>query len=166
MLIQLRQNKLGFLSCPINLDVSYIKQIIKPVETVLTTLEQGLEQITVEAVGGEGDALMRLGRMCDRISDAYNNGQKPCLLAALLLGSAKEVFQDKVQTLLKAWIDAIATVLIEAGMDSAIAHQRGEDGVIAIQGALILAQGLNDPAPFQRVLQQLPQKLCEGIVEN
>ena len=42
-------------------------------------------------------------------------------------------------------------------MDSAIAHQRGEDGIIAIQGALILAQGLNDPAPFQRVLQQLPK---------
>lgn len=136
------------------------------VETVLIALEQGLRQITLEAVRGEGDARKRLGQMCDRIGDAYNNGQKPCLLAALLLGSAKDVFQDKVQTLLKAWIDAIATVLIDAGMDSAIAHQRGEDGVIAIQGALILAQGLNDPAPFQRVLQQLPQKLCEGIADH
>lgn len=77
-----------------------------------------------------------------------NNGQKPCLLAALLLGSAKQVFHDRVQTLLRSWIDAIATVLVEAGMDRAIARQRGEDGVIAIQGALILAQGLNDSAPF------------------
>ncbi|MBM0743376.1 TetR/AcrR family transcriptional regulator [Phormidium sp. CLA17] len=136
------------------------------VETVLADLEQGLEQITLEAVRGEGNARKRLGRMCDRIASVYQDGQKPCLLAALLLGSAKDVFQDKVQLLLKSWIDAIAAVLVEAGMDSAIAQQRGEDGVIAIQGALILAQGLNDPAPFQRVLKQLPQKLWEGIAER
>ena len=45
-------------------------------------------------------------------------------------------------------------------MDAAIARERGEDGVIAIQGALILLQGLNDPSPFQRVMQQWPQTLC------
>jgi len=33
-------------------------------------------------------------------------------------------------------------------MDAAIARERGEDGVIAIQGALILLQGLNDPSPY------------------
>jgi TetR/AcrR family transcriptional regulator, lmrAB and yxaGH operons repressor len=49
-----------------------------------------------------------------------------------------------------------ATLLVEAGMDDAIARERGEDDVITIQGALIRSQGLNDPAPFQRVMQQLP----------
>lgn len=133
------------------------------VETVLAALEQGLEQIVLETLRGQGEALTRLQQMCDRISKAYNDGQKPCLLAALLLGSAKEVFQARVQTLLRSWIDAIATVLIEAGMDETIARQRGEDGVIAIQGALILAQGLNDAAPFQRVVKELPQHLCRDL---
>jgi hypothetical protein len=45
----------------------------------------------------------------------------------------------------------------------AIARERGEDGVIAIQGALILSQGLNDPSPFGRVMQQLPQTLCHDL---
>jgi hypothetical protein len=45
-------------------------------------------------------------------------------------------------------------------MDLAIALERGEEGVIAILGALILSQGLNDLAPFQRVMQQLPQTIC------
>jgi hypothetical protein len=58
-----------------------------------------------------------------------------------MLGSAKVVFQERVRSLLKLWMDAIATVLIEAGMDENLARQRGEAGVIAIQGALILAQG-------------------------
>jgi TetR/AcrR family transcriptional regulator, lmrAB and yxaGH operons repressor len=133
------------------------------VETVLVALEQGLEQIISDALHCDGDALTRLQMMCDRLSEAYNGGQKPCLLAALSLGSAKAVFQERVQRLLQLWINAIATVLIEAGMTEELAHQRGEDGVIAIQGALILAQGLDNSAPFQRVIQQLPNTLCRGL---
>lgn len=133
------------------------------VETVLIALEQGLEQIALETLRSEGEALARLQTMCDRISIAYDNGRKPCLLAALMLGSAKAVFQERVRSLLKLWMDAIATILIEAGMDEGLARQRGEDGIIAIQGALILAQGLGDPAPFQRVIRQLPKQLCQDL---
>lgn len=133
------------------------------VETVLIALEQGLEQIISDTLHAEGDAPKRLHVMCDRLSQAYNGGQKPCLLAALSLGSAKAVFQNRVRALLERWIHAIATVLIEAGMDEELARQRGEDGVIAIQGALILVQGLDNPAPFQRVIQQLPRELCRGL---
>lgn len=133
------------------------------VETVLIALEQGLEQIISDTLDCQGHARTRLQLMCDRISKAYNNGQKPCLLAALMLGSAKAVFQARVQRLLETWITAIATVLVEAGMDEELARQRGEDGVIAIQGALILAQGLGNPAPFQRVIEQLPDQLCQGL---
>ncbi|PZV08990.1 MAG: TetR/AcrR family transcriptional regulator [Leptolyngbya sp.] len=133
------------------------------VETVLIAMEQGLEQIALETFRSEGDALTRLQTMCDRISIAYDDGRKPCLLAALMLGSAKAVFQERVRSLLKLWMDAIATILIEDGMDEGLARQRGEDGIIAIQGALILAQGLGDAAPFQRVIEQLPKQLCQDL---
>uniref|UniRef100_A0A832H0U1 TetR/AcrR family transcriptional regulator n=1 Tax=Oscillatoriales cyanobacterium SpSt-402 TaxID=2282168 RepID=A0A832H0U1_9CYAN len=131
------------------------------VETVLISLQQALEQIVAETLDREGDALTRLQRMCDRINKTYDSGQKPCLLAALMLGSAKDMFQEQVRQLLQVWIEAIANVLIESGMDEKLAWQRGEDGVIAIQGALILSQGLDDPSPFQRVIKQLPQTLCQ-----
>jgi AcrR family transcriptional regulator len=130
------------------------------VETVLTALEQGLQQITLETLQTEGDAPTRLQKMCDRLNKAYDSGQKPCLLAALMLGSAKDMFQGRVNKLLQVWIEAIAAVLIDAGMDETVARQRGEDGVILVQGALILAQGLDNPAPFRRIIQQLPEILC------
>jgi TetR/AcrR family transcriptional regulator, lmrAB and yxaGH operons repressor len=133
------------------------------VETVLIALEQGLEQIMGEALHCEGDALTRLKTMCDRVNSVYNSGQKPCLLAALMLGSAKDIFQERVGKLLQTWIDAIATILMDAGMDETLARQRGEDGVLTIQGALILAQGLDNAASFQRVMQQLPHQLCQGL---
>lgn len=133
------------------------------VETVLAALEQWLEQTVETTLRSEGEALTRLQTMCARIRESYDNGQKPCVLAALMLGSAKDIFQHKVRELLQAWIDAIAAVLIEAGLDRDLARLRGEDGIIAIQGALVLAQGLDDPAPFQRVIQQLPTQLCQDL---
>lgn len=99
------------------------------------------------------------GSLRDRISEVYEGGQQPCVFGILLLGSARDVFHDQVREILHGWIEAIATVLIESGMDQKLAWQRGEDAVITIQGALILSQGLYNPDPFQRVIKQLPQQL-------
>jgi len=133
------------------------------VMAVLDYLEQWLEQHILEALRSKGDALTRLQRMCDHISELYEGGEQPCLFAILLMGSARQIFHPKLQTLLCTWIDAIAEVLITAGLDETLAKQRGEDAVIAVQGVLILSQGLNDFAPFGRVIKQLPQQLCKDI---
>lgn len=132
------------------------------VETVLDYLETWMDQNIVQPLKCPGDPGSRLQQMCDRLSEVYDHGRQPCLSAILLLGSARDVFHDRVQALYRLWIDAIAHVLIEAGLEETIAQQRGEQAVISIQGALILAQGLNEPAPFQRVVQQLPAQLLEG----
>lgn len=134
------------------------------VEAVLNYLESWLDQNILQPLNRPGDALVRLQRMCDRLGELYEGGKQPCLFATLLLSSARNVFHDKVSSLFHAWINAIAQVLIQAGMDENLAQQRGEDAAIAVQGALILSQGLNDPSPFQRVIQQLPQELCRTAI--
>ena len=132
------------------------------VEAVLEYSKQWLADQIVSTLRGEGNAQTRLQRMCDRFNELYEGGQQPCLFAILLMGSARDVFHGKVKALLQEWIDAIADVLVEAGMDAKLAQQRGEAAAIAIQGALILSQGLNDPSPFQRTIQCLPDELCRS----
>jgi AcrR family transcriptional regulator len=127
------------------------------VAAVLDFLERWLEQHLRQALRREGDALTRLREMCDQVSELYAGGQQPCLFAILLMGSAPDIFHAKLQKRLRAWINAIAAVLMELGMDEMLARQRGEDAAIAIQGALILAHGLKDLAPFRRVVEQLGQ---------
>ncbi|HEY9662784.1 MAG TPA: TetR/AcrR family transcriptional regulator, partial [Allocoleopsis sp.] len=131
------------------------------VEAVLDYLEHWMDQNILQMLKRPGDPQSRLQQMCDRLSLVYEGGKQPCLSAILLLGSARSVFHERVQTIYQVWIDAIAQLLIEAGMNKTLAQQRGEDGIIAIQGALILSQGLNNPDPFQRMMQQLPQQLCD-----
>jgi TetR/AcrR family transcriptional regulator, lmrAB and yxaGH operons repressor len=127
---------------------------------VLDFLNNWFEQHILKALHSEGNALTRLGTMCDRVLELYEGGQQPCLTAIILMGSARDVFRTKVETVLRAWIDAIANVLIESGFTESLAKERAENALITIQGALIVANGLDDLTPFKRVVKQLPQELC------
>jgi TetR/AcrR family transcriptional regulator, lmrAB and yxaGH operons repressor len=130
------------------------------VEAVLDYLETWLDRYILQTLASPGNASERLRQMCDRLYELYEGGHQPCIFAILLLGSAREVFHPKIKVLFCAWIEAIAKVLIETGMDEVLAQQRSQDVAIAIQGSLILVQGLEDPSPFRRVIQQLPQEIC------
>jgi TetR/AcrR family transcriptional regulator, lmrAB and yxaGH operons repressor len=102
--------------------------------------------------------------MCEEVNHFFNEGQNSCLWAVLELEqSSDDLFHSQISWAFSQWIEAIAKVLITAGLDETLAKQRGEDAMIAIQGALILSHGLKDFAPFQRVLKQLPQQLCQGL---
>ncbi|WP_404785240.1 TetR/AcrR family transcriptional regulator [Altericista sp. CCNU0014] len=133
------------------------------VEAVLEHLEDWLSRNILQPLASPGDAIARFRCMCDRLTELYEGGTQPCVFAILLLGSARDVFHAKVKALFRGWIDAIAAVLVEAGMDRELARQRGEDAAIAVQGALVLSQALEDPSPFLRSVQQLPTQLCRGI---
>jgi TetR/AcrR family transcriptional regulator, lmrAB and yxaGH operons repressor len=133
------------------------------VETVLDYLERWMEQNILQVLKSSDPPLTRLQQMCDRLSEVYEGGKQPCLSAILLLGSARDVFHDRVKALYLAWIDAIAEVLMTAGLNNIAARQRGEDAVITIQGSLILSQGLDSAGSFQRTIEQLPQQLYRDL---
>jgi TetR/AcrR family transcriptional regulator, lmrAB and yxaGH operons repressor len=102
--------------------------------------------------------------MSEETSRFFNGGQNPCLWAVLVMEETSDaLFHDEISGAFGRWIGAIADFLIAAGVNSTLAQQRSEDTMIAIQGALILSRGLRNYAPFQRVLQQLPQELCQDI---
>jgi hypothetical protein len=42
------------------------------------------------------------------------------------------------------------------------ARQWAEDAVLTVEGALVLARGLDDPGPFRRVLCHLPRTLARS----
>lgn len=109
----------------------------------------------------ESSAALRIDAMITKVNELYSCGQQPCLLAVLALGESQELFQAQIQQALKLWIDTLADVLLDAGLDKQVARTRAEDAVIKIQGALIVARGLKDVAPFERVLQHLPEELLK-----
>jgi TetR/AcrR family transcriptional repressor of lmrAB and yxaGH operons len=128
---------------------------------VLDYLQQWLETNILKPLRSEGKVKIRLEKMCERVSELYQNGEQSCLFAVLLLSEAQDLFFDRINSCLRAWIDAIAAVLTEVGISEKIARERAEDAIALIQGTLILARGLKNIEPFQRTLKKLPEQLCQ-----
>lgn len=136
------------------------------VESVLGYAEQWLQENVLAVLASEGSPQARLQMMCDRINTLYAGGTNPCLLAILNSGTAHDLFHLQVKAVVQQWIGGITEVVAEIGIEPAIARQRAEDALIAIQGALMVSQTLDAPALFQRVIQSLPETLVEGWPSN
>lgn len=131
------------------------------VESVLCYSASWLQENVLSLLTAEGAPEDRLQTMCDRVNELYAGGTQPCLLAILQSGTGQDLRHDQIKATLAAWLEAIVAVLKEAGWDDAIAQQRGEDALIAIQGAVMVSFTLDNPAIFQRVMQTLPQTLLQ-----
>ena len=68
-------------------------------------------------------------------------------------------FTTSVKQRLQTWIDTLAQVLIEAGIEPELAKMRSLDAIMQIQGALILVRILDDTAPFERAIANLSKIL-------
>jgi TetR/AcrR family transcriptional regulator, lmrAB and yxaGH operons repressor len=141
-------------------------------EAALTQMNQWLEKSILPILVGaasmeenrEAMPIDTFQSMCEEVNHFFNEGQNSCLWAVLELEqSSDDLFHSQISWAFSQWIEAIANVLITAGLDETLAKQPGEDAMISIQGALILSHGLKDFGPFQRTLQQLPQQLCRSI---
>jgi AcrR family transcriptional regulator len=126
----------------------------------LTRVDAWLETCILQPLGSKASPRVKLQAMCEQVQTFFDGGQKSCLWAVLALGQTSgDRFHSRIQQALSQWIAAITKVLEESGLEPRLARERAEEAVLRIQGALVLARGLGDPLPFQRVLQTLPQEL-------
>ena len=130
--------------------------------TVLDYLNQGLQTQILAPLRSDHPLADRLLAMNDNIDMFYSQGEKSCLLALLNVGEAHDLFQNQIQQMLELWIDSLAKIALEAGVNPKIARQRAEDAVLQIQGALVLSRGLNNREIFKRVLKHLPEMLLSS----
>ncbi|WP_287128325.1 TetR/AcrR family transcriptional regulator [Candidatus Cyanaurora vandensis] len=121
----------------------------------LESLGGWLEQHLLTPLRGPGLPAERLDQAVIALGQLYGNGKEACLLGMLVHGESRHLFQTQLRDSFLALITALAALMAETGIAPPMAHRRAEEAVVRIQGALILAGGLGDEAPFQRVLQSL-----------
>jgi TetR/AcrR family transcriptional regulator, lmrAB and yxaGH operons repressor len=119
-----------------------------------------LETRILENLRGSERPIAKIQIMCDEVNKFFNEGHNSCLWAVLALGrSSEDLFQQQIKSALLQWIAALAKVLEDGSYHPDTARHRAEDTILRIQGALVLARGLGDTAPFQRLMQSLPSDL-------
>jgi TetR/AcrR family transcriptional regulator, lmrAB and yxaGH operons repressor len=132
-------------------------------EAALERVNLWLETSILTNLQSDAKPINKLQTMCEQVNQFFNEGHNSCLWAVLALGrSSDDLFHQQIKRSLAQWIDAIAVVLEEAGLDTQLAKHRAEDAVLRIQGALVLVRGLDRVEPFQRLMQALPLELLKS----
>lgn len=130
-------------------------------EAALDYVDNCLEENILEPLQSDTPPLERLQVMCEQVKEYYDKGRKSCLWAVLTLEQSSDRFHTHIKQGLSRWIDAIADVLQQAGIDAELARYRAEEAILRIQGALVLARALGNTAPFERTIKSLAEELLQ-----
>jgi TetR/AcrR family transcriptional regulator, lmrAB and yxaGH operons repressor len=133
------------------------------VRAVLAEIEQWFEDSIYSPLRDGDDANAAIATMLDETAKYFRSGRRVCLVGALAVANTRDLFAQAIRGYFVAWVDALQSALIRQGRDAEQARLLSEDAVLAIQGAIVLSRALDDPAVFQRAIDQLRRRL---IVEG
>jgi len=132
---------------------------IQMAEEVLRFVEDWNDRNLIAPLSGKGKSRQKIKNMMTTINDMYEGGKTGCLIGALVPEDAFSEYQGQIKRILIKWIEAIAGVLVEYGIEPKEALSRAEEAVAKIQGALIVAKGTGQKAVFGRLMKNLPTEL-------
>ncbi|MBB2908470.1 TetR/AcrR family transcriptional regulator [Agrobacterium tumefaciens] len=130
------------------------------VRAVLAEIEQWFEDSVYSPLRGGDDADAAIASMLDETAKYFRSGRRVCLVGALAVTNTRDLFAQAIRGYFVAWVDALQAALVRQGRDAERARVLSEDAVLSIQGAIVLSRALDDPAVFQRAIDQLHSRLA------
>ncbi|HEV2673422.1 MAG TPA: helix-turn-helix domain-containing protein [Aliidongia sp.] len=128
-------------------------------EAVLAASRDRIARLVLVPLAADGTVRERFVAMARGFGEFYGNGNQACLTELFGIGTPGKQFIPVLTIGIARMKQAIGDVLVEAGFDDALAQRRAEDALIAIHGALVLSRAGGSTALFQRVLEELPDRL-------
>ena len=129
------------------------------VRAVLTEIEQWFDNAVYVPLRNGSDANAAIDAMLDAVTDYFKSGRRVCLVGALAVSNTRDRFSQAVRGYFASWVDALQAALVRQGQHDEQARILSEDAVLSIQGAIVLSRALDDPAVFQRAMDQLRKRL-------
>lgn len=130
------------------------------VQAVLAEIEQWFEDSVYSPLRDGSDADAAITAMLDETAKYFRSGRRVCLVGALAVANTRDLFAQAIRGYFVSWVDALQSALVRQGRDAEQARLLSEDAVLAIQGAIVLSRALDDPAVFQRAIDQLRGRLA------
>lgn len=106
---------------------------------------------------GAGSAI---AAMFEAVADYFRSGRRVCLVGVLAVSNARSRFAAAITNYFVRWVDALEVPLRRRGGSAADARLDAEEIVLAIQGAIILARALDNPAVFERAIERLRERFA------
>ncbi len=133
------------------------------VRAVLGEIGQWFEDAVYSPLRNESDANGAIRAMLASTDQYFRSGRRVCLVGALAVANTRDLFAQAIRGYFAAWVDALQSALVRQGREADQSRLLAEEAVGAIQGAIILSRAMDDPAVFQRAIDQLRRRL---VIEN
>lgn len=101
----------------------------------------------------------RIHGMLVELDAFYESGAKSCLLDAMSIGEEGSPLRGLARGALELWTESLTQAVATAGFEIDEAARRAEEAIVMLEGALVVSRVREDPAPFRRVLAELPERL-------
>ena len=128
-------------------------------EAVLQEIDRWFVTEVFQPLRTDGDAALAIREMMQAVETYFRSGNRVCLIGAFALSDVRDRYSRRIAEYFAEWQAALAVPLRALGHDPAAADDLAEDVVAAIQGGLVTARALNDPAVFVRVLRRCEARL-------
>lgn len=129
---------------------------------VLAEIDGWFETRLFAPLAGEPDAGRAIADMFETVTAYFRSGRRVCLVGVMALSDTRDRFAEAIRRYFARWIAALAAALVRRGRDPADARAQAEAVVGAIQGAIVLARALDEPAVFERAVADLRARLASG----
>jgi len=121
---------------------------------------QSMRETVFAPLEAAAPAGRKVAAMLATIDAKYEGGAAPCLVANMLPSGAAPTY---ARAIIVEWIDALTAALKAAGVKPAVARARATEAVVAIEGALIVAQATGDRRVFPDTLSAIRRSLLAGL---
>lgn len=130
-------------------------------EMAMTVLDDVGRQfgLILEPLGSGADPSSCVVEMAGRLAQFYADGRLACLLDTMTLGGAPDEVVARARALGGAWVDAMTDLAVRAGLDEPEGRRRAVQAFARVEGSLVVARVLADPAEFLATLDALPHLL-------
>jgi AcrR family transcriptional regulator len=128
---------------------------------VLTEIDGWFQAHIFKPLREEADAARAIRHMFEAVEDYFQSGRRICLIGALALNESRDLFARRIHGYFTDWADALERALVRSGLGPKKARARAEETLAVIQGALVLARALHDPALFHRTVANLRKRLLD-----
>lgn len=129
-------------------------------EAVLLDVASWFEAHVFNPLRQSRDGASGIQEMFAAVDAYFHSGKRICLMGAFALDATRDQFDASVKEYFELWVRALAIALKRAGFAGREARGTAEDVVAAIQGALVLARSLDDPAVFSRILKRTRDRMA------
>lgn len=124
-------------------------------QEVLQTVSHWIRINVLEVARQTQPVEQKLDKVLKHLFELYEGGKKSCILRSMSTESGLEKFGDLIRSSFQDWHDGFKWLAQEFGKEEDRADKLAREGILKIQGSLVVGKGMGEPQLFQDTLNDI-----------